>query len=76
MTDDEVRRIVKDTVLETLKAIAIDVEDPFEVQKDMAFVRTWRTAAESMTRGGFLVAGAAIVAGILGLIWAAWKGSA
>ena len=76
MTDEEVRLIVRETVHETLKVLAIDVEEPFEVQKDMVFVRNWRTTTEAVSRGGVLTVALGIVAGICGLIWAAWKGSA
>jgi hypothetical protein len=75
VNDDEVRRIVRDTVHETLKVLAIDAEEPFEVQKDMAFVRAWRTNAEAMTRGGFLAGVSVVVVGVLGLIWAKVNGS-
>ena len=39
MTENEIRRVVEEAVRETLRAMGLDVDEPFENQKDAAFVR-------------------------------------
>ena len=74
MTEYEIRKIVAETVEQTLTRLGVDASDPIEVQKDMAHMRRWRLTVESIPGHGILTAIGIITAGILGLIWLAIKG--
>jgi hypothetical protein len=68
------RMAAKETLHELFLALGVDVDDPTEVQKDMAFLRNWRTSAEAVKRQGIIAAVGIITIGILGLIWNALRG--
>lgn len=74
MTEAEVKRIVSEAVTETLTRLGIDADDPIEFQKDMAHVRSWRQAKETVVKQGLITAIGIVTAGILGLIWLAITG--
>ncbi len=78
MTEDEARSIAKvaakEALSEMLITLGVDPEEPTEMQKDMAFVRSWRESSEAVKRQGLLTAIGILVAGVLGLIWLAIKG--
>lgn len=71
MTDDDARAIARATVREMLLTLGADPDEPTELQKDFAFVRTWRLSTEAVKRQGLLTAAGVIVTGALGLIWLA-----
>lgn len=73
MSDTEAETIRK-AVHETLLALGLDVADPTELQKDMAFLRSWRGASETVKRQGLLTATIIVVTGFFGLLWAFFKG--
>lgn len=75
MTDEEIRKIVSDTVAETLMKLGIAADDPLEVQKDMQHLRAWRGSVETVKRQSLLSAVGLMTAGILGLVWVAIKGT-
>lgn len=74
MTEAEIRRIVQDTVAETLLKLGVDAEEPLEFQKDMQFVRSWRDSASTVKRQSLITAVGIFTAGILGLLWLAVRG--
>lgn len=74
MTENEIRKIVAETVKETLTSLGIPAESPIEVQKDMAHLRAWRESVAAVKRQGFLTAVGILTAGVLGLIWMAVRG--
>lgn len=74
MTEQDVKRIVQDTVAETLLKLGVDAEDPIEFQRDMQFVRSWRDSASTVKKQSLITAVGILTAGILGLIWMAIKG--
>jgi hypothetical protein len=74
MTEQEIRRIVAETVKETLTRIGIEADDPLEAQKDFQHLRSWRTSTETIKRQGLLTSVGIVTAGIIGLIWMAIKG--
>jgi len=79
MTEDEARRIAKVSATEVLHELflrlGVDVDEPTQVQRDMAFVRNWRLSAEAIKRQGLMAAVGVLIVGILGLIWASLKGT-
>jgi hypothetical protein len=74
MTEQEIRKIVAETVKETLTRIGIEADDPLEAQKDFQHLRSWRTSTETIKRQGLLTSVGIVTAGIIGLIWMAIKG--
>jgi len=71
MTEDDARAIARATVREMLITLGVDPDEPTELQRDFAFVRTWRLSTEAVKRQGLLTAAGIIVTGVLGLIWLA-----
>lgn len=67
--NDEVRKIVRQTVAETLVRLGLDHDDPIEMQRDMQHVRRWRMATESLRQKGFLTAMGISITGAAGLLW-------
>lgn len=74
MTDTEIKKIVAETVAETLLKLGIDVSEPMEVQKDFQHTRSWRKSVEAVQRQGLLTAVGVLTMGALGLVWLAIKG--
>lgn len=75
MTEAEIRKIVAETVKETLTRIGIEADDPLEVQRDMQHLRAWRESVATVKRQGLITAIGILTAGILGAIWMAIKGA-
>ena len=78
MLESEARSIAKTAAQEVLAELflrlGIDVTDPTEVQKDMAFLHNWRQSCEAIKRQSILTAIGVVVVGILGLIWVTVRG--
>jgi hypothetical protein len=74
MTENEIKRIVEETVEATLLRLGVDLDDPIEVQRDMSFLRDWRTSTAAVKRHGIFVAVGTIVLALLGLVWLAIRG--
>lgn len=74
MTEAEIRKIVAETVKETLMRIGVEADNPLEVQKDMQHLRAWRESVATVKRQSIITAIGIITAGILGLIWLAIRG--
>lgn len=65
----EIVQAVDEGVTEALTRVGIDAEDPMEMQRDMQFVRDWRTTVGSVRRKGLLTAVGFLVAGTVGALW-------
>ena len=51
MSDDQdLKLLIRETVHETLEALGMDVDDPLEVQQDLAWVRSAREGSESVKK--------------------------
>lgn len=78
MTEDEAKSIAKaaatEAVHEAFQRLGVDIDDWTEVQRDMAFIRSWRESSEAVKRQGLLTAIGILVAGVLGLVWLALRG--
>ena len=70
MTEDDARTLVRACLIE----LGIDVADPIEVQKDLAFLRDHRLATEKLGMTAKMIALGVIISGGLGLIWLGFKG--
>nr|WMC99355.1 hypothetical protein RAR13_11925 [Aminobacter aminovorans] len=75
MTDHELRKVVAEAVAETLLKLGIDASDPIELQKDMQHLREWRESVATVKRQSLITAIGILTVGILGLIWAALRGT-
>ena len=74
MNDADVKKIVAETVSETLLKLGIDASDPIELQKDMQHLRQWRESIATVKRQSIITAVGVITLGALGLLWTAVKG--
>ena len=72
MNEAEIKRIVSDTVHETLLTLGIDAKDPIELQADMQHLRAWRESINTVKRQSLLTAVGVLTTGILGLIYVAF----
>lgn len=68
------KRIVEETVEATLIRLGVNADDPIEVQRDMSFLRDWRTSTAAVKRHGLFTAIGVLVVSGIGLIWLAIKG--
>ena len=48
--DKDLKLLIRETVHETLEALGMDVDDPLEVQQDLAWVRLARKGSESVKK--------------------------
>jgi hypothetical protein len=75
MDDAELlKKVVAETVAETLMKLGMNTGDPIALQKDMQHLRSWRESTETIKRQGLMTAMAIIVSGTLALIWIAVSG--
>lgn len=74
MNEAEIKKIISETVAETLLTLGVDTDDPVSFQKDMAHLRAWRESMETVRRQSLITAIGIVTAGILGLVWMAIKG--
>ena len=68
----KIRRIVKESVRETLTAMGVDVSSPdalIALQRDMSWVRRTRQGSEDMGRRARLAAVGAALSGLTFLLW-------
>lgn len=69
MTEADIRRIVAETVQETLTKIGLDTKEPLELQKDMAHLRGWRTSSDTIKRQSVITAVGILTTGFIGMIF-------
>lgn len=70
---DDIDEVVAKAVKETLTSMGFQADNPIEAQKDMQFLRAWRSSAESVKRQSITTTIAIVTAGFLGLIWVTFK---
>lgn len=75
--EDEVNRLAKviahETVKEILLKLGVNPDEPVEVQKDFAFLRSLRETSSDLTRHGLKAILAVLCAGVLALIYSSIK---
>lgn len=69
LTENDLHRIVKEAVQETLEAMGADVKAPLEMQEDFAFLRGLRIGSGLAKRRVFMLVLGGAVTGIGLLIW-------
>lgn len=74
MTPDEVERITRVAVEETLTRMGFDVKSPLDAQKDAAYLRNLRLGNEALKRHGALVIIGAVITAVTTMLWIGFKG--
>jgi hypothetical protein len=74
MNEADIRKIVSETVAETLLKLGIDTTDPIELQRDMQHLRGWREASATIKRQSIITVIGLAITGTGGAIWYAIKG--
>lgn len=67
MTEEELKKVITDTVKDTLTNIGCQTDDPIEMQKDFAHLREWRNSTDAIKKKGVLAAVGFIIVSVLGL---------
>jgi len=67
MTEEELKKVITDTVKDTLTNIGCQTDDPIEMQKDFAHLREWRNSTDAIKKKGLLAAVGFVIVSILGL---------
>ena len=71
-TPAEQRRLVKETVRETLLQLGVNVEEPEEVlafQRDLHHLRKWRLTMEALEGRSAWMVIATLITGVLAAFW-------
>ncbi len=71
--EDEIKRIVRETVHETLAGIGIFANNPQETQADFVYIRKIRTGSEMLSRTIKTGIISALVPSVIYLLWQAIK---
>ena len=73
LTSDEVRKIVSESVRETLIQIGVASDDPLEMQKDMQHFRVWRLSYENIRTKGMITIFGVLLTGAAAAFWVGFK---
>ena len=73
MTDDEIRKIVREAVYETLSGLGMAAHEQHEVQADFLYIRKMRKGSEAMGRTIRTSTIAILVPAFLYMMWEAFK---
>lgn len=71
VTEQEVERVVRAAVKETLLTLGLDVTDPMKIQADFRHLRVWRESIETVRTRGLVAAVGIIISGIAAALWVA-----
>lgn len=69
MDEFTLRRIIKESVGETLTALGFKVNDPTSMQADLAHLHRWRMTMESAQRTSIRTTIGILVTGVVSAIW-------
>ena len=67
------KKLIEETVKQTLVTLGLDVRDPIKLQKDFAHLRDWRESSEKIKSKGIVTLVGVIVTGAGGLAWVLLK---
>lgn len=76
LSTDQLRAIVREEFDHALTRMGFDTSEPVESQKDLQFVREWRTSAEGIKKKTLMTIVTLVVTGAAGLLWAGFKAAA
>ncbi len=71
LSERALRRLIRETVHETLIGMGIDATNPIELQQDFQHLRDWRRSTQAVKRKGLLTVVGMAVAGLAALVWLA-----
>ena len=71
MSERALRRLIRETVHETLIGMGIDTSNPIELQQDFQHLRDWRLSTQAVKRKGLMTVVGMAVAGLAALVWLA-----
>ena len=74
MTEADIKRLVSETVAETLTRLGIEADNPGEMQRDFQHLREWRESIATVKRQSLITAVGILTAGFLGLLWMVIRG--
>ena len=73
MEERDFKRIIKETVKETLVGLGIDACDPMEMQQDLHFLRNLRGTFEKIGKKALMTVVGVLVVAALGALWVGMK---
>ena len=73
LTKDELRVLMRETIVQTLTSCGVDLSEPIELQADFRFIRDWRKSSESIKGKAILAAVGVLVVGLLGVLWLGFR---
>lgn len=68
ITDMQLKKVLKETVLDTLTQLGIEHQEPFEMQKDFQHLRELRVSTEEIKKKGLLTLVGIFAASSVGVI--------
>lgn len=68
LSKDEARDLISEGVKQALTEVGLG-GDPFELQRDMAHLRKWRTSVDAAQSISFKVIVTTLISGFLGVLW-------
>lgn len=69
MTQEEMRRLAREIVQETLREMGLQVDDPIEMQRDFSHLRNWRLSVQAIQTRSLLSVFTILIAGLAGAVW-------
>jgi hypothetical protein len=73
LSEQELEELMERAIVRAFVKIGLDVDKPFEVQRDFQFVRDLRTTSESIKGKTIITALGVILIGALGIFWLGLK---
>lgn len=69
ISKDDLEKIIRDTVAETLTSIGLDTKNPKELQRDFATLRDWREAMQEVRTKSLITIVGILVTGLVAAVW-------
>lgn len=73
ISEDRLRKLMQETVKETLTKLGVDSEDPLEMQRDFQYLRDWRRSVQAIRERSIMALIATLVTGALALVYMGFR---
>ena len=73
LTQAQLKRLVRETVDETLTRIGVDIDNPLEMQADFHHIREWRQTYVAVRKKGLVTIIGILAAGTCATLWLGFK---